>query len=278
MPGANTRAMEKARGIDCDSIIFDLEDAVAPDSKLEARDYVSAAIAQGGYGHRELIVRCNGLDTPWGEADARRFASQPGVDGLLFPKVETLEQVAAIHGVFSVAGTDGADVAVWVMIETPLGVLNVEALARSAHVNVLVMGTSDLVNALRGRHSEDRSGLSYALQRCVLAARAAGAVILDGVHLDFRNAESLEVVCEQGRNFGFDGKTLIHPLQVEIANRVFGPSADDVDFARRVVDAWREATEQGKGVAVVDGQLVENLHVEAARRTIAFADAIDARH
>ena len=275
MPGANERAMEKARGIDCDGVIFDLEDAVAPEVKPDARERISAAISAGGYGYRELVVRANGLDTPWGAGDIARMAALP-IAAMLFPKIETVAQVAEIVARIDAAG--GAELAVWIMIETPRGVQNVEALAASSdRVTVLAMGTSDLVKELRGRHRADRAGVAYALQRCVIAARAAGKEILDGVHLDFRDAASFRAACEQGRDLGFDGKTLIHPTQVPVANAVFGPSAEEIDFARRAREAWEAARAAGKGVAEVDGRLVENMHVAEADRTLAFADALAGR-
>ena len=275
MPGANERAMEKARGIDCDGVIFDLEDAVAPEVKPDARERISAAISAGGYGYRELVVRANGLDTPWGAGDIARMAALP-IAAMLFPKVETVAQVAEIVARVDAAG--GAELAVWIMIETPRGVQNVEALAASSdRVAVLAMGTSDLVKDLRGRHRADRAGVTYALQRSVIAARAAGKEILDGVHLDFRDADSFRAACEQGRDLGFDGKTLIHPTQVPVANAVFGPSAEEIDFARRAREAWEAARAAGRGVAEVDGRLVENMHVAEAERTLAFADALAGR-
>ena len=275
MPGANERAMEKARGIDCDGVIFDLEDAVAPEVKPDARERIAAAISAGGYGYRELVVRANGLDTPWGAGDIARMAALP-IAAMLFPKVETVAQVAEIVARVDAAG--GAELAVWIMIETPRGVQNVEALAASSdRVTVLAMGTSDLVKDLRGRHRADRAGVTYALQRSVIAARAAGKEILDGVHLDFRDAESFRAACEQGRDLGFDGKTLIHPTQVPVANAVFGPSAEEIDFARRAREAWEAARAAGRGVAEVDGRLVENMHVAEAERTLAFADALAGR-
>ena len=275
IPGANERAMEKARGIDCDGVIFDLEDAVAPEVKPRARERIAAAISAGGYGHRELVVRANGLDTPWGAGDIARMAALP-IAAMLFPKIETVTQVADIVARIDAAG--GAELAVWIMIETPRGVQNAEALAASSdRVTVLAMGTSDLVKELRGRHRADRAGVTYALQRCVIAARAAGKEILDGVHLDFRDAASFRAACEQGRDLGFDGKTLIHPTQVPVANAVFGPSAEEIDFARRAREAWEAARAAGKGVAEVDGRLVENMHVAEAERTLAFADALAGR-
>lgn len=272
MPGANARAMDKARNIACDGVIFDLEDAVAPHAKPPAREQAARQVIAGGYGPRELIVRVNGLKTPWGPEDVARIAPLP-VAALLFPKVETVAEVHDIAARVDAAG--GAERAIWIMIETPLGVINVEALAMaSERVTVLAMGTSDLVRELRGRHTPDRGNVAYALQRCVNAARAAGKEILDGVHLDFRDLESFRAACEQGREFGFDGKTLIHPDQVPVANAVFGPSADDIDFARRVTAAWEAARAAGKGVAEVDGRLIENMHAAEAERTLALAAAL----
>ena len=275
MPGANERAMDKARSLDCDSIIFDLEDAVAADAKAAAREKVCAAVTAGGYGHRELIVRVNGPDTPWGLADLAAVSRLP-VDALLFPKVETAAQVREIEAAVDRAG--GGSLPFWLMIETPRGVLDVREVAdASARIAVLVMGTSDLVKELRASHTADRHNLVYALQYCVLAARAAGVDILDGVHLDFRNLESFRMLCEQGRAMGFDGKTLIHPTQVDIANEVFGFDAEAVADARAVLAAWEAARAAGKGVAELDGRLIENLHAAEAERVLAFARAIEGR-
>jgi citrate lyase subunit beta/citryl-CoA lyase len=275
MPGANARALEKARSLACDSVIFDLEDAVAVDAKETARQQVAGAIAEGGYGYRELVVRVNGLDTDWGADDVATFAGL-AVDAMLFPKVESAAQVAGIVEAVDAAG--GTNVPLWLMIETPVGVLDVRAVANaSERVSCLVMGTSDLVKELRARHTESRGNLAYALQQCVLVARAAGLDILDGVHLDFRNLESFQTACEQGRDVGFDGKTLIHPSQVDIANEVFGYGDEEAEHARSVIEVWREAQAQGKGVAVLDGQLVENLHVADAERVLAFADSLSGR-
>lgn len=275
MPGANARAMEKARTLDCDSIIFDLEDAVAADAKANARGQVAEAIANGGYGYRELVVRVNGLDTPWGAEDVKMAAQLP-VQALLFPKVESVDQVAAIQAAVDSAG--GSGIPLWIMIETPRGVLDVRAVVEvSSRIECLVMGTSDLVKELRATHIPSRSNLAFALQRSVLAARAAGVDVLDGVHLDFRNPDSFRDACEQGRAMGFDGKTLIHPTQVEIANDVFGYSEADVADARAVLSTWEAAQAAGKGVAELDGRLIENLHAAEAARVIAFADALAAR-
>jgi len=275
MPGANNRAMEKAKSLDCDSIIFDLEDAVAADAKALAREGVAEVVKAGGYGHRELIVRVNGLDTPWGRDDIERVARLP-LAGLLFPKVESAAQVLEIEAAVSEAG--GSALPLWLMIETPLAILDVREVATaSSRIACLVMGTSDLVKELRATHIESRQNLAYALQHCVLVARAAGLDILDGVHLDFRNLDSFRGACEQGRSMGFDGKTLIHPTQVDIANACFGFSAEAVAEARAVLEVWQAAQAAGKGVAELDGRLIENLHAAEAERVIAFADALAAR-
>jgi citrate lyase subunit beta/citryl-CoA lyase len=275
MPGANERAMEKARGLNCDGIIFDLEDAVAASVKSRARDSVAGMIAAGGYAHRELIVRVNGLDTAWGADDLSAIAPL-GADALLFPKVESAAQVAAIEE--AVNGAGAQDTPLWLMIETPLGVLDVRGIAgASPRVGCLVMGTSDLVKELRATHTESRANLYYALQHCVLAARASGVDILDGVHLDFRNLPGFREACAQGRAMGFDGKTLIHPSQIDAANELFGFDEAAVEDARKVLDAWQAAQSEGRGVAELDGRLIENLHAAEAERVIAFADALAGR-
>lgn len=275
MPGANERAMEKARTLDCDAIIFDLEDAVAADAKASARDKVRAMVAGGGYGHRELIVRVNGLDTPWGRDDLAMAAVLP-VDALLFPKVESAAQVAEIETAADLAG--GRSLPLWLMIETPRGVLDVRDVgSASDRVAALVMGTSDLVKELRATHTPDRDNLAYALQHCVLAARSLGLDVLDGVHLDFRDLDSFRMLCEQGRAMGFDGKTLIHPTQIDIANQIFGYDDASVADAQAVLAAWESAQAAGKGVAELDGRLIENLHAAEAQRVLAFAQALAAR-
>jgi citrate lyase subunit beta / citryl-CoA lyase len=271
MPAANVRAMEKARELPCDTLIFDLEDAVAPDLKSTAREQLAAALRSGDYGHRERIVRVNGLDTPWG-ADDLAVVAELAVDAVLLPKIETSEQVHASMRLV------GETLPVWVMIETPRGVLAAEQIATSSdRLEALVMGTSDLVTELRARHTEDRQPLLPALAHCVLVARAFDRVVLDGVHLDFRNLESFERACRQARDLGFDGKTLIHPSQIDIANRAFGPTDDEIALARQIVAAWHDAQQAGKGVVVVNGKLVENLHAIEAERTLAFADALRQR-
>ena len=271
MPGANARAMEKAKGLDCDTIIFDLEDAVSPDAKAEARQQVLDAISGGGYGHRELVVRCNGLDTDWGAEDLAAFAAQ-SISALLFPKIESVAQVTEIVDHMDRSGGD--QLPVWLMVETPTGVMELVKFADNPRVDALVMGTSDLVKELRAVHEPDRQNLAYALQQCVLIARHLGKDILDGVHLDFKNETSFLQVCGGGRAMGFDGKTLIHPSQIAGANEVFGYSEEDVQAAYRVLEVWRDALAAGKGVAVLDGKLVENLHAAEAERVVAFAEAL----
>ena len=274
MPGANARALEKARGLDCDSIIFDLEDAVAPDAKTAARSAVAAALEEGGYGSRERVLRINGLDTPWGEADLAA-ALVMDIDAVLVPKIEAQQQLDEISAAFDRADSS---ITLWIMVETPRGVLQCERLiADNPRVEVLVMGTSDLTQELRARHTEDRLPMLAALGHCLLVARAHDRVILDGVHLDFRNESTFRAVCLQGRELGFDGKTLIHPSQIDICNEVFGPSDAEVDDARLVKAAWDEAQRAGKGVAVVDGRLVENLHAVEADRVLALVAAIAGR-
>ena len=273
MPGANTRALEKAQDIDCDTIILDLEDAVAPSAKTQARAQVQAAIVNHSYGHRELIVRCKGLDTPWGHDDLESFASAP-IDGVLFPKIESADQVAAIKTLLQARGSA---LPLWLMIETPRAVLQLEEFGGDDQVAALVMGTSDLVKELRAQHTPSRYNIAYALQRCVLTARMLGKDIFDGVHLDFRNLSELRNACEAGRAMGFDGKTLIHPDQVPIANEVFGYSPEAVAQAEAILQVWQEARAQGKGVAELDGQLIENLHAEEAQRVVAFGQALRRR-
>ncbi len=271
MPGINRRAMEKARSLACDVIIFDLEDAVAADSKIHARGLVQEAIEQGGYGNRELVVRCNGSETSWWHDDIEALVTT-GADGLLFPKVEQVEQVVEVRE--RLDASDGPRKDIWVMIETPRGVTNVEKIAESP-ADVLVMGTSDLVADLRARHSDNRDSVLYALSRCVNAARSEHRDVLDGVHLDLENKRTFERICEQGRNLGFDGKCLIHPSQIETANRIFGIEESALLRAKQITRIWAQALSAGKGVAVMNGQLIEKLHYEEAQRLIAFSELID---
>lgn len=276
MPGSNARALEKGKTLDADALILDLEDAVAPDAKESAREQVVAAVRAGGYGHREIFVRVNGLDTPWGHADIVAAATS-GAEVVLLPKIESADMVRAAERILVDAGAP-ADQKIWVMVETPRGVLHAEEIADSTpRMGGFVMGTSDLAKDLRCAHTPSREPLLTSLGLSLLAARAAGIGILDGVYLDLKDEEGYDQSCTQGAELGFDGKTLIHPKQLAAANAAFAPDEAAVARARKIIAAWEEAAEEGKGVVLVDGRLVENLHVEAAKREVALADAIASR-
>lgn len=273
IPGANARALDKARALDADALILDLEDAVAPDAKAQARAQVAAALREGGYGRRECIVRVNALDTPWGLDDVRAIA-QAGADAVLLPKVESPPQLAALAQALDAAGAP-ADLPLWAMAETPLGFLRLDAIAGGhARLAAIVVGTSDLVKDLHARHTPSRDETLLARSLAVMAARAHGLAVLDGVHLDLNDDAGLQDACRQGRDQGFDGKTLIHPRQIAAANAAFAPTPEELDAARKRLDAWKAAQAEGKGVAVVDGALVENLHASEAERVLALAAAI----
>jgi citrate lyase subunit beta/citryl-CoA lyase len=275
MPGANTRALEKARGLAADGLILDLEDAVAPDAKEAARGNVAAALEAGGYGKRELLVRVNGLGTPWGYADLVA-ASRMRADGVLLPKVEGADTVRQAEAIL-VAGGAPANLSIWCMMETPLGILNAKEIAGATpRLAGLVLGTSDLAKDLHAEHTPRREPMLTSLGLCLLAARAYGLAILDGVHLDLADDDGFAAACRQGRELGFDGKTLIHPKTIAAANAAFAPAAEEVAFSRRIIAAHREAAAAGKGVVLVDGKLIENLHVENAHRLVALAEAIAA--
>ncbi|MEY4513268.1 MAG: hypothetical protein RLZZ450_5390 [Pseudomonadota bacterium] len=275
MPGANVRALEKAKGIAADALILDLEDAVAPDAKATARDNVVKALAEGGYGKRELFLRINGLETPWGHADALA-AAKSKADVVLVPKVESAAQVRQVATILDQAGAP-ASLSIWVMMETPLGVLNAAEIAQShPRLAGFVLGTNDLAKDLRCDHTPLRLPMITSLGIALLAARGYGLSIVDGVYNDLENEAGFNESLLQGKELGFDGKTLIHPKQVARANEVFAPSAADVEKARKMIAAYEEAIAQGKGVAVVDGKMVENLHVVRARQDVALADAIAA--
>jgi citrate lyase subunit beta/citryl-CoA lyase len=273
VPGANARALEKARGLDADGLIFDLEDAVAPDAKTAARAAVAASLAAGGYGRREKLLRINGLATPWGPDDLAA-ASRMAVDGVLLPKVESADAVREVEAALVAQGAS-EEIAIWCMMETPLGILRAAEIAgASKRIGGLVMGTSDLANDLRAQHTRDRLPMLTSLGLCLLAARAFDLAILDGVHLDLADDEGFTQSCRQGREFGFDGKTLIHPKTVATANAIFAPSKEEIAWSHRIVVAHETAIQAGKGIVLVDGKLIENLHVENARRLIALAAAI----
>ena len=273
MPGSNARALTKGQSLPADGLILDLEDAVAPESKAHARAQVVAAVQGGGYGRRELLVRVNGLATPWGFEDLVAAATS-GAHGVLLPKVEGPDQVLQAEAVLRDAGAS-EDLALWCMMEAPRGVLNAHRTAdASRRLAGFVMGTSDLTKDLQARHTRDRAPMMTAFGLCLLAARAAGLAILDGVHLDLGDADGFTDACRQGRDLGFDGKTLIHPKQIATANTVFAPTDDEVAWSRRIIKAHAEAMAQGEGIVLVDGRLIENLHVDAARHVVALGEAI----
>lgn len=265
LPAANARAMEKARGLDADAIIFDLEDAVAPEAKTGARDLLAQAL-QGDYGSRLRVVRVNGAATQWGAEDLALVTRLAGrIDAVLLPKVDAPAQVGA-------AASTGLPV--WAMVETPAGVLSAREIAAHPALQVLVMGTNDLARDLGARHRADRLPLLPALGTCLLAARAEGRLILDGVFNALKDEAGLRAEAQQGRDLGFDGKTLIHPAQIGPTNAVFSPSQDEICMAEREIAAFEAALAQGRGVAVLDGRIIENLHVRAARRILAAAKVI----
>lgn len=263
IPGSRPRALDKARGLPVDAILFDLEDAVAPQEKAAARDTLAQELSAGGYGDRLRVVRINALDTDWGRADAEAVREM-ACDAVLLPKVSGPDDVEAVRGI------TGA-LPVWAMIETPSGVLNSAAIAAHPGVAGFVLGTNDLAKELGSR---GRAALTTALQTALLGARAAGIVAIDGVYNAYRDEAGLRAECEQARDMGFDGKSLIHPAQVAVANSVFAPSPEELDLARRQIAAFEAAEAEGQGVAVLDGRIVENLHVETARATLARAEAI----
>jgi citrate lyase subunit beta / citryl-CoA lyase len=275
MPGANERALTKAEGLPADALILDLEAAVAPDAKAEARDRVCEAASSDRYGGREVTIRVNGIGTPWHDADLRAVAAA-GPAAVVVPKVDSADAVHAIEKGLEAGGAPDRT-AIWAMIETPTAMLHAEEVSRASdRLTVLVMGTNDLAKELRAEHVPGRQPLLAGLGLSLLAARVSGKVILDGVYNDIKDAEGFEAECVQGRQMGFDGKTLIHPSQLEPCNRVFAPTADEVDRARRIIEAFEQAEAEGRGVVTVDGRMVENLHVDEARRTLAVVAAIEA--
>jgi len=268
IPGSKPRALEKAKTLPVDAVIFDLEDAVSVEEKENARDTLAAALAEGGYGARVRIVRINGFDTPWGKDDARAAAAMD-CDAILLPKVSSpadLDALAEVTG----------DKPLWAMMETPRGMLNAAEIAAHPKLQGMVMGTNDLAKELQTRFRADRLPMMAGLGLCLLAAKAEGLIIVDGVYNAFKDDEGLRLESTQGRDMGFDGKTLIHPAQVAVANEAFAPSQAEIDLARRQITAFEETEASGQGVAVVDGKIVENLHVVTAREILAKADAIAA--
>ncbi|CUH77984.1 HpcH/HpaI aldolase/citrate lyase family protein [Tropicibacter naphthalenivorans] len=266
IPGSKDRALEKARTLPIDAIIFDLEDAVAPAEKVGARATLKTAL-ETSYGNRTRIVRINGLDTEWGEDDAKAAADMD-CDAVLLPKVESTEQLDRLAAL--------VDKPLWAMMETPKGMLAAAEIAAHPKLAGMVMGTNDLAKELNSRFRADRLPMMPGIGLCLLAAKAHDVVIVDGVFNAFKDEEGLKFECDQGRDMGMDGKTLIHPAQVDVANAAFAPSEAEIDLAKRQIAAFEETVAQGGGVAVVDGKIVENLHVDTARKTLAKADAIAA--
>ena len=275
MPAANERALEKAKTLPADAIIFDLEDAVAPDAKETARPNAVAAASSSEYGHRELTIRCNGLDTPWG-ADDLRAAASSGASAVVIPKVGSVAYVDEVSAILDAAGAR-PELRIWAMIETPTAIFDARAIAAHPRVSVLVMGTNDLARELRSSlGAAGRHPLVPHLATALAAAREADIVILDGVYNDVKDLDGFRAECVQGMEMGFDGKTLIHPSQVDIANDVWAPTEAEVTHARKVITAFDEGIAEGKGVVTVDGRMIENLHVANAQRVLAVADAIAA--
>ncbi len=274
MPSSNARALDKAKTLPADGIIFDLEDAVAPDAKEVAREQACAAAGSGEYGGRTLTIRCNGLDTPWG-ADDLAAAGRSGASAVVIPKVSGAGHLRQVANALDDAGAPDS-LEIWAMVETPAAVFGVRDIAGFDRVSVLVLGTNDLAKELRASLVPGRAPLLPHLATTLLAAREAGITVLDGVYNDVKDLEGFEAECRQGMEMGFDGKTLIHPTQVEVANRVWAPTDDEVAHARRVIEAFESATREGRGVVTVDGRMIENLHVANAERTLAVADAIAA--
>ena len=266
IPGSKERALDKARGLPADAIIFDLEDAVAPDAKVEARATLKAELDKGGYGNRAKIVRINGFDTAWGKDDVAAFVGAD-IDAILMPKVDNAAQLDELAALIP-------KVDLWAMMETPLGMLNAAEIAAHPRLKGFVMGTNDLAKELNTRFRADRLPMMGGLHLCILAAKAHGVVIIDGVYNAFKDDDGLKAECDQGRDMGMDGKTLIHPAQLDIANTAFAPSEDEIDLAQRQIAAFEDAEASGQGVAVVDGKIVENLHVVTAKGILAKADAI----
>jgi len=267
IPGSKDRALDKARGLPVDAIIFDLEDAVSPDAKVEARGTLRAALEQGGYGNRYKIIRINGLDTEWGAEDIAALLDAPA-DAILVPKVNSAADIDAVKTLL------GNDTPIWAMIETPAGVLHSSEIAAHPALEGFVAGTNDLAKELNCRTRPDRLPMQISLQMMLLAARGNDVIAVDGVYNQFKDEEGLRAECEQGRDLGFDGKTLIHPAQVAVTNECFAPSEAELDLARRQIEAFEKVEKSGQGVAVVGGKIVENLHVETAKKTLAKAAAI----
>ncbi|TVS02819.1 MAG: CoA ester lyase [Rhodobacteraceae bacterium] len=274
IPGSKERALEKATGLAADAIIFDLEDAVAIEEKSNARKLLAESLETLDYGTRARLVRINALSTEWGADDLDVIASTRP-EAILLPKVDEAADVDALSRLLD-ARPETAETRIWAMMESPMGVLNAHSIACAPRMAGFIMGTNDLAKDMGARFRTDRLPLLTALQLPLIAAKAAGIVAVDGVYNAFKDAEGLRAECEQGRDMGFDGKTLIHPAQLAIANEVFAPSEGEINLARRQIAAFDAATERGEGVAVVDGKIVENLHIVTAKQVLARAEAIAA--
>lgn len=272
MPGSNARALEKAASLPADALILDLEDAVAPEAKLVAREQVCAAVKARRFGRREVVIRVNGLDTPWGHDDMKS-ACEAGPDAILVPKVSSVKDVSDAAALMQKAP---ASCSLWLMVETPRSIFNLgEIAAAGGPLSCLVLGTNDLIKELRARHTPGREALLASLNLSVLAARANGLAVIDGVFNEIADEAGFLAVCGQGRSMGFDGKTLIHPSQIEPCNRVFSPDHDEVAQARSILAAFALPENQGKGAIALNGRMVELLHAEIARQTVALAEAIE---
>lgn len=275
IPSNNDRAIAKAATLDVDTVILDLEDAVAVSQKEETREKLLQALHSHDFGGAEIVIRVNALNTPWGEADLRAFANSKA-NAICIPKVESAEDVHAIIALLEAQGDEKTPL--WVMAETPLGIKNIDDIVNAGQrICTLLMGTSDLTKDLRLTHSVDRIGLQYSLSRAVLAARIANIDIIDGVFVDLNDEEGFAKSCKQGLELGFDGKSLIHPRQIAIANETFSPSSNAIEEATEIVEAWEKCQAENSGVTVVRGKLVESLHVEHAIRSLNFHQAISRR-
>jgi citrate lyase subunit beta/citryl-CoA lyase len=272
MPGSNSRALEKARQLDADCLIFDLEDSVAPEHKDQARSQATAAARAGGYGRREVVIRTNAVDTEWITADVAAVATS-GAHAILLPKIESPDTIKEALRQLGKAGA--GDLPLWIMTETPRGVLDLDAILTACpEIKVIVMGTSDLAKEMRVEDTADRAGLMHALGHCLLTARSHGLDIIDGVHLALDDADGFRAACQQGRELGFDGKSLIHPRQIAVANELFGVTEAEAANAQEIVQAWEHARSEGQGITVLNGHLIEQLHVDEAERILAIHAAI----
>ncbi|MBJ81891.1 MAG: CoA ester lyase [Acidimicrobiaceae bacterium] len=274
MPAANERALEKAKNLEADALIFDLEDAVSPENKELARDQACAAASSSEYGNRELTIRCNGLDTPWGTDDVLAAAAAAPA-AVVIPKVDGPDYLDQVSTLLDKGGAPPST-RIWAMVETPSGILKVDQIAGHERIAVMVMGTNDMAKELRATITPNRHALLPYLAKCLLSARAADIGILDGVYNDIKDETGFSSVCLQGAQMGFDGKTLIHPNQVAPTNKIFSPSLDELDFHRQVIEEFEAAEKDGRGVLTINGKMIENLHVDEARRALAIAEAIAA--